>query len=218
MRPGHGDGREYWDRHASRYDRSVALFRRPLATMLQRLQAELTGCHRVLEVAAGTGIATVVAARVAREVLATDYSAEMVEQLTRRIGREGLANVTCERRDLYDLRLPPAFDAVVCANALHLVADLEGALAALTSVVRPGGKVIVPTFAHDETLLSRAVSRLLAVTGFPGARRFTLATLQSAVSRAGLLVSSAETLPGILPIAFVSARAAGNGPAVAPPP
>ena len=86
---------------------------------------------------------------------------------------------------------------------LHLVPDLRGALAALQRVTRPGGRIIVPTYCHDETALSWLVSRVLAVTGFPGHRRFTVRSLREAVEAAGVRVTRSETLPGLIPISYI---------------
>jgi hypothetical protein len=45
-------------------------------------------------------------------------------------------------------------------------------------VLKPNGRLVVPTFCHDETVLSSVVSRLLAITGFPSHRRFTARSLR----------------------------------------
>jgi ubiquinone/menaquinone biosynthesis C-methylase UbiE len=162
------------------------------------------GLGRVLEVAAGTGVVTPALASGAAEVIATDYSAAMVAALERRVRDAGVTNVRCEQADLYALRFDDGtFDAVVAANVLHLVPDLPGALAALRRLVKPGGRIVVPTFCHDETGLSWVVSRALAVTGFPGHRRFTAKSLQHAIKDAGIRVYRTETLPGLIPIAYV---------------
>ncbi len=125
-------------------------------------------------------------------------------QLERRVRDAKVANVRCEQADIYALRFDDgAFDAVVAANVLHLVPDLPGALAALRRVLKPGGRVIVPTFCHDETALSWVVSRALAVTGFPGHRRFTAKSLQQVVEDSGVRVTRTETLPGLIPIGYV---------------
>ena len=128
----------------------------------------------------------------------------MVSELGRRVRDAKVANVRCEQADIYALRFDDgAFDAVVAANVLHLVPDLPGALAALRRVVRAGGRVVVPTFCHDQTALSWVVSRALAVTGFPGHRRFTAKSLRQAVEAAGVRVTRTETLPGLIPIGYV---------------
>lgn len=194
----------YWNRHAKNYDRSMALLGRPLPRMLELVAESLTDTKRVLEVAAGTGLVTSVLARVAKEVVATDYAPTMVELLEAKVRGEGLENVHCEQADLYALSFEPeSFDAVVAANVLHLVPDLLNALVALRRVLEPGGRLVVPTFCHDETKLSWTVSRLLAVTGFPGHRRFTVQSLRESLEAAGLRVARTEPIPGLIPIGYV---------------
>ncbi|MBK6578452.1 MAG: methyltransferase domain-containing protein [Sandaracinaceae bacterium] len=198
------EGRKYWDTHAKNYDRSMALLGRPIPRMVELAGEGVRGVARVLEVAAGTGLVTPALAAAANDVVATDYSAAMVATLQRRVGDAGLTNVRFEQADLYALRFEPhTFDAVVAANVLHLVPDLRGALAALQRVTRPGGRIIVPTYCHDETALSWLVSRVLAVTGFPGHRRFTVRSLREAVEAAGVRVTRSETLPGLIPISYI---------------
>ncbi|MCA9630403.1 MAG: class I SAM-dependent methyltransferase [Myxococcales bacterium] len=180
---------------------------KPLPRMLELVAEAAKGRARILEVAAGTGLVTPVLAKSAREVVATDYAAAMVERLRGKVAAASVENVECLRADIYDLPFEPGtFDAVVAANVLHLVPDLEGALAALTSMLRPDGILIAPTFCHDETRISWLVSRLLAVTGFPGHRRFTVQSLNGALEDAGLAMDLSESLPGLIPIGYAQGR------------
>ena len=97
------------------------------------------------------------------------------------------------------------FDAVVAANVLHLVPNLPGAIEALRKVTKPGGLLVAPTFCHDQTRVSWLVSRLLSLSGFPGQRRFTLASLLEALELNDMHVTQSETLAGLIPVGFVSA-------------
>ncbi len=197
--------REYWERHARNYDASLRwVLGRPLPRMLELASEAVRGRRRVLEVAAGTGIVTSAIARTSDSVVATDYAAAMVEALEQRVQDAELKNVTCEQADIYALSYATGeFDAVVAANVLHLVPDLPAAIQALRDVTKPGGLLVAPTFCHDETRLSWLVSRLLAVSGFPGHRRFTMQSLRSALEDNGLQVARAELLPGLIPVGFV---------------
>lgn len=200
------EGRGYWERHAKRYDRSTRFLSRPVPRMLQLAASAVQGKARVLEVAAGTGLITAAIAGGVGELVATDYAAEMVKQLEASVRRAGLANVTCEQADLYDLRFAEAtFDAVVAANVLHLVPDLPRALASLRRVLRPGGVLVAPTYLHRETLGASVLSRLFALTGFPGHRRFTARSLREALEAAGFRLERAETIAGPFPIGYASA-------------
>ncbi|MFT3912876.1 MAG: class I SAM-dependent methyltransferase [Anaeromyxobacteraceae bacterium] len=205
-------GRGYWERNATRYDRSMVLLGGPMPRTLELVAEAVRGAGEVLEVAAGTGLVTEVIARCTAHVTATDYAPAMVEQLRRRVEAGRLTNVSCRVADLYALDLTPgSVDAVVAANVLHLVPDLDGALAALARVLRPGGLLVAPTYAHDETLGARVVSRVLgALAGFPGQRRFTRATLAAALERAGFSVERLEVVPGLIPIVFAAGRKAAH--------
>ena len=196
--------RQYWERHAAKYDLSLRPLGGPLPRMLELVAQATKGRARVLEVAAGTGLVTPVLARAATEVVATDYAAAMVARLREKVTAAGSTNVECRQADIYTLPFEPgSFDAVLAANVLHLVPDLEAALASLIRMLRPGGVLITPTFCHDETRLSWVISRLLAITGFPGYRRFTVRSLGAALTAAGLVVHRCEAIPGLLPIGYV---------------
>lgn len=196
--------RQYWEKHARKYDASMRLLGRPMPRMLELTGASVMGAGRVLEVAAGTGIVTPVLARSAVEVISTDYAAAMVEVLEAKVRAEGLTNVRCEQADLYALRFDEhSFDTVVAANVLHLVPDLPKALAALCRVLKLRGRLIVPTFCHDETARSWMTSRLLALTGFPSHRRFTTRSLAESLRANGVQVERIEVLPGLIPIGYV---------------
>lgn len=199
--------RDYWERHARNYDASLRwVLGRPLPRMLELASEAVRGRQDVLEVAAGTGIVTSALAQTSGQVVATDYAAAMVDALEHRVQGAGLENVTCEQADIYSLPYSAGeFDAVVAANVLHLVPDLPAAIQALRMVTKPGGVLVAPTFCHDETKASWLVSRLLAVSGFPGQRRFTMQSLQGLLEENDLQVSRAELLPGLIPIGFIEA-------------
>lgn len=197
-------GKRYWNRHAKNYERSMALLGGPLTKAAQLAAASVAGASRVLEVGAGTGLVTMALGHAAAELVATDYAAAMVDTLAQKATAAGLTNIACEQADIYALRFAPAsFDAVVAANVLHLVPDFPGAVRALRKVLKPGGRFIAPTFCHDETPLAWAVSRLLALSGFPGHRRFTSRRLRQALEAEALRITSAELLPGVIPILYV---------------
>lgn len=198
--------RAFWDRKAPQYDRvAMGIFGRPLPRVFGLLSDGVRGAETVLEVAAGTGLMTAAIAPHVGRVIATDYADGMLRVLRERMTNAGVSNVELARRDIYALNYPPgSFDIVVAGNVLHLVPDLEAALEALRYVLRPAGKLITPTFCHDETLRSRIVSRLLVgLTGQPMRRRFSALSLRHALERAGLQVTRLETIPGLIPIAYV---------------
>lgn len=198
--------RDYWERHAKRYDTSTRFLARPVSRMLELTVEAVSGRQRVLEVAAGTGLVTTAIAGVVGELVATDYAAAMVTQLQARVRDAQLANVVCEQADIYALRFADAsFDAVVAANVLHLVPDLEGALAKMRHVLSPDGLLVVPSYLHAQTIGASFLSRVFALTGFPGHRRFTAVTLRQAIERAGFRVRREEVIAGPFPVGYFDA-------------
>jgi ubiquinone/menaquinone biosynthesis C-methylase UbiE len=196
--------RNYWERHSQSYDRSLRVLNRNIPRLCELAMAAVKDAVHVLEVAAGTGVVTTAIAGSARQIVATDYSEAMVRTLNARVRAAGLDNVQCERADLLALPYEAAsFDAVVAANVLHLVPDLSGAIAALRRVLAPGGRLVVPTFCHDETLLAAVTSRVIALTKFPGHRRFTVESLRKSLAAHGFRVLHQETLGGLIPIGYV---------------
>lgn len=198
--------REYWEKLARDYDTKTRFLSRPVPRMLTLVRESTAKSKRILEVAAGTGLLTSVLPAEA-SITATDYAEAMVAQLQARMTAEGRKNVVCERADIY--RLPyedDSFDTAVAANVLHLVPDLPQALAELRRVLVPGGQLLAPTYCHNETALAWITSRLMALASFPGHRRFSLKSLKAALTNEGLVIDTSESLPGILPIGFVSGR------------
>jgi len=109
---------------------------------------------RVLDVAAGTGEQTLLAARRAGPsgyVLATDISAAMLNVAAEAARKEGLTNVETRVMNAENLALDAnSFDAVICRNALMLFPDPAKALTEMRRVVRPASKVAVMVFSAEE--------------------------------------------------------------------
>jgi ubiquinone/menaquinone biosynthesis C-methylase UbiE len=103
---------------------------------------------RVLEVACGpAGFSLRAAPRVAR-VVATDFSPGMVEQAQAAAARAGIDNVEARVMDAQALDLPDAsFDGAVCLFGFMFFPDRARAFAELRRVLRPGGTMVVATWA-----------------------------------------------------------------------
>jgi SAM-dependent methyltransferase len=101
------------------------------------------GC-RVLDVAAGTGEQSLLAARrvgPTGSVLATDLSAQMLEVAVTSAREAGLENIQTRVMDAQVLDLAPgSFDAVISRLGLMFLSDLPGTLRNILGVLRPGGK------------------------------------------------------------------------------
>jgi ubiquinone/menaquinone biosynthesis C-methylase UbiE len=98
----------------------------------------------VLDIAAGAGDQTVMAARRVGPtgyVLASDISASMVELAAAAARRAGLTNVGTRVMDAQRLEVDAeSFDAVISRFGLMLIPDPHNALTEIRRVLRGGGK------------------------------------------------------------------------------
>jgi ubiquinone/menaquinone biosynthesis C-methylase UbiE len=164
---------------------------------------------RVLDVAAGTGDQTLMAARrvgPTGNVLATDDSASMLKVAAEAARNEGLTNVETRIMNAENLALDAdSFDAVICRNALMLFSNPAKALAEMRRVVKPGSKVTVMVFSAAQRNphhgIPFAIIRRLGnipspapgepwmyALGDPG-------VLEDVYSRAGFLNATAHAVP-----------------------
>ena len=114
------------------------------ATLLE--MASLAPGERVLDVACGTGLVTLEAARrlgPQGSVLGVDLSGRMVEEAARLADGQALPNASFARMDAEALDLPEGrFDAVLCALGLMYMPEPEQALREMGRVLRAGGRMV----------------------------------------------------------------------------
>ncbi len=107
--------------------------------------ADLRTGNRVLDVAAGTGDQTLMAARRVGPsgfVLAIDISTAMLTNAAEAIRKAGLTNVETRIMDAENLDLEvDFFDAVICRLGLQAFPNPPKAISGMRRVVKPGGKV-----------------------------------------------------------------------------
>ncbi len=124
------------------------------ATQLMLDLAEVRTGGRVLDVAAGTGDQTLMAAqRVGPTgyVLATDVSASMLKLAADAAREAGLTNIETRVMDAENIDLDAdSFDAVICQLGLFLFSNPANVLRGMRRVVRPGGKVAALVFSTAE--------------------------------------------------------------------
>jgi len=136
---------------------SYEAFAEPQTRQFARVALNLAGGvqwgERILDVAAGTGALTLEAAADGACVLGTDFSAGMVQRLSARLTEGGFDLLGCRARvmDGQALDLPDGdFDAAFSIFGVMLFPDWERGLRELHRVVRPGGRVIMATWARAQ--------------------------------------------------------------------
>jgi SAM-dependent methyltransferase len=185
--------------------------------------AGLQAGSRVLDVAAGTGESTLMAARRVGPmgyVLAADVSASMLNVAAEAARKEGITNMGTRVINAENIELDAdSFDAVICRIALMLFPSPAKALDEMHRVVKPGGKVAVMVYSDLENnpyhgIFQEAVRRMGNIPWpAPGEPwMYTLGTpglLEGLYSSVGFMNVSVRTAP--IPRRFPSAAAAvGN--------
>lgn len=142
-------------RRVQRYgwDLAAAAYARHWHGPLAGVQGELLGLaapaagEAVLDVACGTGVVSVAAARAvgpAGRVLGVDLADAMVQAARLQAQELGLGHTAFERMDAEQLTLPDAgFDLALCALGLMYLPDPDAALRELHRVLRPGGRAVL---------------------------------------------------------------------------
>lgn len=141
----HAAVQEAWTQIATGYDTYVT----PSNMVLAEGALRRAGLHpdmRVVDVAAGSGAVSIPAARLGAEVVATDISPGMLEQLNRRARDEGLTNLQTRVMDGHALEFEDdTFDIAASQFGVMLFSDLPRALGEMVRVTRPGGRVLLVT-------------------------------------------------------------------------
>jgi SAM-dependent methyltransferase len=157
-----------WSDGADEYDAAVAPLTRPFAhNTLDLLGVGEVSGLRLLDVAAGTGVLSVEAARRGARVLATDFAPGMVEIIRRRFESEGLPG-EAEVMDGQNLELEAtSFDVAASNFGLMFLPDTALGLRELHRVVRPGGHIAIASWDLVHVGLQHLVRTALART-LPG--------------------------------------------------
>src|SRR5262245_25677435 len=166
------------------------------------------GCQ-VLDIAAGTGDQTILAAqRVGPRgrIVATDISPDMLAVAAEQAQQAGLTNITTQVLDAQHLDFPAeTFDAVISRQGLMFIPNLPQALSRMWQVLKPGGTIAAtvwstpernPVFALPFAIARRYAGLAEMAAGEPGL--FALSTpelLTDALHAAGFQDITVEAIP-----------------------
>lgn len=159
-------GREIWDENADFWDAAMAegnSFQRLLVgPATERLLGPGAG-ERILDVACGNGVFARRLAALGVDVVATDFSARLLE-LARARQTPGAAPIDYRQVDATDearLRAlgPDQFDGVVCSMALMDMAEIAPLARALRHLLKPDGRFVfsVPHPCFNTTGITKVV-------------------------------------------------------------
>ncbi len=188
----------FWDKNAARYAKRAIRDEQSYQKKLALTREYLQPAWSVLEFGCGTGSTAIAHAPYVNRIVATDISGRMLEIAEGKAKDAGIENISFRQGTLERLDLEAAsFDAVLGLNVLHLLDDVEAAIARVHSLLKPGGLFVSSTALVDEiSVFWRMLIPLMQLLGFaPYVNRFGKQDLLSKLSAAGFTIER-EWQPG----------------------
>lgn len=186
----------FWDRVARKYAADPIADLPGYEATLRRVQGLLSQEMNVLEIGCGTGSTALRLAPFTRRLLATDVSAGMIAIAREKLAAEPLPQLAFALADADAPAAGPGdYHAVLAFNLLHLVSDLDGALASAVQALRPGGLLISKTACISEMnplIPWLAIPVMRAIGKAPAVLCFDADELQAAMVRQGLVIEAVE--------------------------
>lgn len=155
----------------------------------------------VLECACGTGAITQEIAKKAQKVLATDFAEGMLKRASRKCRKYG--NVSFRQEDITDIKSADnSFNKVVAGNVIHLLPEPGKALNELLRVVKPGGKVIIPTYINMLKKSSGIAVSVIKKMGADFKRQFDIDSYKKFFEEKGFKDAEYYVVDGRMPCAI----------------
>ncbi len=155
----------------------------------------------VLECACGTGAISIYIAQRCRRLIATDFAAGMLRQAAKRCRK--FENVVFRRADITALKCKDnRFDKVVAGNVIHLLPNPEQALHELERVVKPGGRIIIPTYINMSKGTGTAAVKFITLLGADFKRQFDLESYKQFFADMGYANVEYHVVDGRMPCAI----------------
>ena len=199
------DNKAFWQRIAKLYAPFMKGSDRLYAAICDRIRAGLKRDMNILELACGRGQLSLRLSTHVQLWEATDFSENMIREAKKK---------SCSGRLHFSVQdatnLPYAdssFDAVVIANALHIMPNPERALSEIRRVLKPGGLLYAPTFVHGKGAGFRLRTRLLSLAGFRVYSPWTAGEFADYISGRGFEVTKTELLgKSLAPLCYLEAK------------
>ena len=199
----------FWDRVAPKYARSPIRNMDAYQQTMERTRNYLAPNDRVLEIGCGTGSTALLLSDQVAEIVATDFSAAMIEIAEDKRSDQGIANVTFRQAPAVDQVFEPAsFDVVLGFNLLHLLRDPGAAAHRANTLLKPGGVFISKTTCLAQASWPlRVLVPLLRLIGYaPYVNMLRKHTLEAEIMNAGFEIIETGDYPASPPNHFVVAR------------
>lgn len=200
------DNKKFWQRFAKLYSPFMEKGNGQLyEDICKEIRPHLHKDMNVLELACGSGQLSFRLADKVKLWGATDFSPNMISEARKQFIP---ANLHFSVQDA--TKLPYAnesFDAVVIANALHIMPEPDKAMAEIYRVLKPGALLFAPTFVHGSGTGYMLRTKMLELAGFRVYSKWTAHEFPLYVRSFQLsIVDTKQMGSTIAPLLYLAAR------------
>ena len=178
------DNKRFWQRFAKLYSPFMEKGNRQVYEQIcTEVTPYLNKDMNVLELACGSGQLSFRLAGNAKQWEATDFSENMIAEAKK---KPRLRNLYFSVQDATNLPYADeTFDAVMIANALHIMPEPDKAMAEICRVLKPGAILCAPTFVHGEGAGYHLRIRLMTLLGFKTYSKWNAGEFTAYIQRCG---------------------------------
>ena len=191
----------FWDNIAGFYDLAEAVNGKVYSQMLSTTARLVPKGARVLDCAAGTGALSFAAAKKAKSVLCTDLSKNMLKTAKIKAKAMNVKNVSFDVRNIFDIKDPnDTYDIVIAGNVLHLLENSEVAVKEMYRVLKPNGKLLLPTFATKDK--GKTLLKLYRLLGYKPQSEYSSDEFKTMLKNCGHGRLRTKLIDGLVPCCY----------------
>lgn len=197
------DNKKFWQKTARLYDFSRKTEIKAYEKMYEKIKGILNTSMNVLEIASGTGLISAAVADNCKHIEATDFSEKMIEQAKRKHNKNNLSFAVQDATKL--TYKSNTFDAVIIANALHIMPYPEKALENIKRVLKDDGILIAPNYVFEGGVRETIQISFLKFLGYKNFSEWTRASYSKFIRLHGWRITDNEIIKGSIKMAFITA-------------
>lgn len=191
------DNKKFWQRFARIYSPFMERGNSELYDNISvEVAARLSREMNVLELACGSGQLSFRLASKVKLWEATDFSENMIAEAKK---KQRPSNLFFSVQDATALPYADeSFDAVMIANALHIMPEPDKAMAEIRHVVRKDGILFAPAFIHGEGAGYHIRIKIMSLVGFKTFTKWSAEEFAGYIEAQGFLVEDSSVMGSTL--------------------